>query len=85
MLHPAAQAIVDAYQSEITVEDGLAAVIEKLADMKFTELPEPKWYEPVRPSLLVGLHRKDLLNLADHLRLGSSTAGTTTRIQTRLG
>ena len=67
-LHPAAQAILDAYQSEITVEDGLAAVIEKLANMKFPDSPEPKWYEPVRTSLVNRLHRKDLLKLADYLR-----------------
>ena len=66
--HPAAQSILDAYQSEITVEDGLAAVIEKLADMKFPDLPEPKWYQPVRQNLVNKLHRKDLLQLANHLR-----------------
>jgi hypothetical protein len=67
-LHPAAQSILDAYQSEITVEDGLASVIEKLADMKFPDSPEPRWYEPGRLGLVNRLHRRDLLKLAEYLR-----------------
>ena len=67
-LHPAAQSILDAYQSELTVEDGLAAVVEKIADLKYPDSPNPKWYEPVRPHLHNQTHRKDLLQLARLLR-----------------